>query len=403
MKKNIIIITLAVLFLFQLCSLAQTKDTATIFPKGKVVAANFTGNVWVQPLVPQDSIFNLVAGAVTFSPGARSYWHTHNAGQILLIIDGTGYTQEKGKPIRVIHKGEVVICPPNVEHWHGASPGSSMTQISLNTYADKGVVNWLRPVTDEEYSSPTLPNKSVTMKTILSVITFFMLTGLTTNIQAQSKMNSNQKLDSKQQRIVSISALTATGNMEYLKVELNKGLDAGLTVNEIKEVLVQLYAYCGFPRSLNGIIAFMAVIEDRKAKGINDTEGEGGTIVTDNNKYQTGKKNLQTLTNKEEKSLSGANAFAPAIDTFLKEHLFADIFSRDVLSFQQRELVTVSALAAMTGVASQLQAHIGMGMNTGLTEPQFKEAFEIIDQSVSKKQGDIARETLGKVLVAKKQ
>ncbi|MES2064604.1 MAG: cupin domain-containing protein [Bacteroidota bacterium] len=148
--KNITLI-IAVLFSLVLSSKAQNTTTG-IFTKGKIIPANFTGTVRVQPLVPQDSIFNLVAGSVTFSPGARSYWHTHNAGQILLITDGTGYTQEKGKPIRVIHKGEVITCPPNVEHWHGASAGSSMTHISLNPNADKGVVTWLRPVTDQEYN-----------------------------------------------------------------------------------------------------------------------------------------------------------------------------------------------------------------------------------------------------------
>lgn len=241
------------------------------------------------------------------------------------------------------------------------------------------------------------------MRTILSVVVFIMITGLTNTTQAQNKMNNDHKLNSKQQSIVIISALTATGDIEHLKVELNKGLDAGLTVNEAKEVLVQLYAYCGFPRSLNGIIAFMAVIDERKSKGIHDPEGKTATAITDTDKYQTGKKNLQALTEREEKGLSGANAFAPAIDTFLKKHLFADIFSRDVLTFQQRELITVSALAAMTGVASQLQAHIGMGMNTGLTEVQFIDAFKIIDQTVTKTQGDIARETLAKVIAARKQ
>ncbi|NCD72085.1 cupin domain-containing protein [Mucilaginibacter agri] len=149
--KRIFIITIAFTWFCCLNGQAQT----SIFPQGKLTAANFTGKVWVQPLVPRDSVFNLVAGAVTFSPGARSYWHTHNAGQILMVLDGTGYTQEKGKPIRVIHKGEVITCPPNVEHWHGALPGSSMVQLSLNTYADKGVVKWLRPVTDAEYNGST--------------------------------------------------------------------------------------------------------------------------------------------------------------------------------------------------------------------------------------------------------
>jgi len=216
-------------------------------------------------------------------------------------------------------------------------------------------------------------------------------------------MEENQKLDSKQKSIVCISALTATGDIDQLKAQLNKGLDDGLTVIEIKEVLVQLYAYCGFPRSLNGITAFMAVLDERKAKGIHDLEGKAATPVNDPNKYQTGKKNLQTLTGKEEKTPSGANAFAPAIDKFLKEHLFADIFSRDMLTFQQRELITVAALAAMTGVAPQLQAHIGMAMNTGLNEHQFNDAFQLIDQVVNKTQGDIARTTLEKVIAARKQ
>jgi alkylhydroperoxidase/carboxymuconolactone decarboxylase family protein YurZ len=241
------------------------------------------------------------------------------------------------------------------------------------------------------------------MKSLFSAILILIFTCINTDVKAQHKMSSTQQLDNKQQSIVSISALTAAGDIDQLKVQLSRGLNAGLTVNEIKEVLVQLYAYCGFPRSLNGITAFMAVLEERKGKGITDTQGKTASTVDDHDKYQTGKKNLQTLTGKEEKSLAGANAFAPAIDAFLKEHLFADIFSRDVLTFQQRELVTVSALAAMSGVAPQLQAHIGMAMNTGLTEAQFSETFRIIGQVVNKTQEGIANETLGKVIAAKKQ
>ncbi|KAF2326665.1 cupin domain-containing protein [Flavobacterium ginsenosidimutans] len=147
-----ILLSFIVVLFFQLNSWSQQNHSTTIFTKGKQITANFTGVVWVQQLVAKDSIFNLVAGNVTFEAGARSYWHTHNAGQILLVTDGIGYTQEKGKLIRVFHKGEVIICPPNVEHWHGASPGSSMTHISINPNADKGVVTWLRPVTDQEYN-----------------------------------------------------------------------------------------------------------------------------------------------------------------------------------------------------------------------------------------------------------
>lgn len=153
--KHIFFTVLTIVLFLSLNTKAQTIPADSIYARGKLISANFTGKVWVRPLVAQDTVFDLVAGSVTFAPGARSYWHTHNAGQILLITSGTGYTQEKGKSIRIIHKGDIVICPPNVEHWHGAAPGSYMTQISLNTNAHEGVVNWLRPVTDAEYNGPT--------------------------------------------------------------------------------------------------------------------------------------------------------------------------------------------------------------------------------------------------------
>ncbi|MEN2401089.1 carboxymuconolactone decarboxylase family protein [Flavobacterium sp. MC2016-06] len=212
----------------------------------------------------------------------------------------------------------------------------------------------------------------------------------------------NQTLDVQQQSVVTISALTAVGNIEGLKRQLNIGLEAGLTINEIKEVLVQLYAYCGFPRSLNAINAFMAVLEERKANGINDIQGrETSAIDNTVNKYTAGKQNLQKLTGIEEKELKGANAFAPAIDAFLKEHLFADIFNRDVLTFQQRELTTVAALASITGVEPQLQAHIGMGMNTGLTKTQLVQAFDLIEKHIGTEQALLAKETLSKVIAAR--
>ncbi|WP_281233851.1 carboxymuconolactone decarboxylase family protein [Flavobacterium gelatinilyticum] len=212
----------------------------------------------------------------------------------------------------------------------------------------------------------------------------------------------NKSLNTQEQSIVTISALTAVGDIDHLKVEFKNGLDTGLTTNEIKEILVQLYAYCGFPRSLNGITAFMAVVEERKTKGIQDKEGrEASKIDNTLDKYQSGKQNLQQLTGIEEKQLKGANAFAPAIDTFLKEHLFADIFNRDVLTFEQRELTTIAALASMSGVAPQLQAHMGMGMNTGITETQLLQALDLIEKHIGKQQADTAKEVLTKVIAVK--
>ncbi len=218
-------------------------------------------------------------------------------------------------------------------------------------------------------------------------------------MNAQKNLNTSQSLNVQQQSIVSIAALTAVGDISHLKTQLNAGLDAGLTINEIKEVLVQMYAYCGFPRSLNGINTFMTVLVERKAKGITDIEGKDASPIKDAvNKYDTGKQTLQMLTGVEEKGpKTGANAFAPIIDTFLKEHLFADIFSRDVLTHQQRELATISVLSALEGVAPQLQFHLAVGLNIGLTASQLEQVFSIIETQIGKQQAEIAKNVLSKI------
>ena len=208
-------------------------------------------------------------------------------------------------------------------------------------------------------------------------------------------------LSPKQQSIVTISALTATGNTGTLLKALHKGLDDGLTVNEIKEELVQLYAYCGFPRSLNGLNVFMAVLDERRKKGIRDKLGKAATPVTGSeSKYERGKKVLAVLTGKEEiESKTGYGAFSPEIDVFLKEHLFADIFSRDVLTYSERELTTIAALASMTGLESQLQAHMRIGMNVGFTESQLMQLLSLIESTISPQQADAGRNVLASVLV----
>jgi len=234
---------------------------------------------------------------------------------------------------------------------------------------------------------------------IIKWILLLVLTLSINTMNAQNNINADRSLNPQQKSIVSIAALTAIGDLEHLKTQLNSGLDAGLSINEIKEVLIQLYAYCGFPRSLNGINTFMNVVEERKAKGVTDVAGkEASPIPNTANKYETGKKTLQTLTGQEEKGpKTGANAFAPAIDTFLKEHLFADIFSRDVLTYQQRELATISVLSALEGVAPQLQFHLATGMNIGLTESQLNQVFSIIEIHIGKQQAEIAKNVLLKM------
>jgi len=123
----------------------MSKSTEEIFPKGEKAPADyFAGTAWVKMLVPNNEELHCQIGNVIFEPGARNNWHTHPGGQILIATDGIGYYQEKGKPIQFL---------PDVVHWHGAAADNSFTHIAINTNTQKGIVEWLQRVTDEEYNS----------------------------------------------------------------------------------------------------------------------------------------------------------------------------------------------------------------------------------------------------------
>jgi 4-carboxymuconolactone decarboxylase len=198
--------------------------------------------------------------------------------------------------------------------------------------------------------------------------------------QERATMSSEQALSAKQQSIVPIAATTALGEMSQLHQALDRGLDVGLTVSEAKEILVQLYAYTGFPRSLNALGELMKVLDARKQRGVRDSAGREPTAVP------VGSDVLAVGTANQTKLVGGPVKgplfqFAPAIDDFLKRHLFGDIFGRDNLDWQSRELATVGALAAMPGVESQLLSHVAISMNVGVTAAQLREVAQVLAQA----------------------
>jgi quercetin dioxygenase-like cupin family protein len=151
MRTTLQILALTAAIAFSFPSQAQNGDT--IFPKGELsTAKNHTGNVWLQELNAGDSTFEYGLAVATFDAGAKLDWHIHPAGQILLVLEGTGYYQERGKPIQIVHKGDVIKCLPGVEHWHGATPSTGFTYLAT-TPTQKGKTIWLEPVTDKDYSS----------------------------------------------------------------------------------------------------------------------------------------------------------------------------------------------------------------------------------------------------------
>ena len=127
-------------------------ETNSIFPKGdKLTNGYFTGDAFLKPLLARDKNNDLVIESVSFEPGARTNWHTHPKGQVLIVVEGEGFYQEKGKPAQIIRKGDVVNIPENTEHWHGASARTGLVHIAITHFKEDVNVVWLQPVSEEEY------------------------------------------------------------------------------------------------------------------------------------------------------------------------------------------------------------------------------------------------------------
>ncbi|AXV83136.1 carboxymuconolactone decarboxylase family protein [Ralstonia solanacearum] len=209
-----------------------------------------------------------------------------------------------------------------------------------------------------------------------------------------------ETLSHRQQAIVPIAAFAAGGNIAKLGAALNQGLDAGLTVSDVQEILVQLYAYAGFPRSLNALGELMKVLEARKQRGIQDAPGQAPS-----HPIPTGEALLAAGTVNQTKLAGGPVKgpvfdFAPAIDTYLKTHLFGDIFERDNLDWQSREIATVAMLAALPGTEPQVQAHMRISMNIGITASQLRQLGQVLADRVDGDAARRAREALDRQLAA---
>jgi quercetin dioxygenase-like cupin family protein len=354
---------------------AETEPTQTLYAAGTQATfvgpeKLFTGDVFVEMLFPSNATANFSGAYVTFQPGARTAWHLHPGGQHMIVTDGTALTGTRDGTVLAFHEGETVWCPPDIDHWHGATPDAPMTHLVITGVKDSKNVIWKEKVTDEQYYTGKYQKKGDPMTAI-------------------------ESLTPQQQAIIPIAAFTANGDQEPLKIAVQAGLDAGLTVNEIKEVMVQLYAYAGFPRSLNALATCMTVVNERKAQGIEDETGKEASPLPED-------KSVLELGTEVQTQLAGRPVagplfdFAPVANEYLQAHLFGDIFGRDVLGFQDRELATVAALASMTGVEPQLNAHVGMAANAGVTHQQLVDLVTVLKNKVGEPEGQRAEEAMNK-------
>ena len=353
---------------------------AGALPSGKANPANFTGPARTDGLFTAKNGSNAYGAIVTFEPCSRTDWHSHPMGQTLIIVSGRGYVQRLGGPLHGLRQGDIAWTPADVLHWHGAAPDTAMAHIALSERIDGKPVTWGAAVTDEEYGS----------------------------------MNPNE-MPLKMQKVALIAAFTASGDIDRLKMVLVEGLQAGLTVNQIKEVLIHTSAYAGFPRALNGINAFITVMDEREKQGIKDVHGpEASPIPTGKTKYEYGHDTLAKLRDpsfmpgppgslKRADSGPRYEAFTPAIEVFLKEQLFADIFMRDVLDYGSREVATVGAISNLPGANDQLRSHIGLTMTQGFTEQQMRHLFTVMGTYLGKERGDNALMVLQQAMDAQKK
>ena len=375
MKIKILFIT-AMMAISSIAVYAQSAENfRQPYPLGDKLSPNpnFTGEVWLAPLSEKEEL-NLPMANVTFEPGCRNSWHSHKAGQLLIATAGIGYYQEKGQPARRLFPGDIVEIAPEVEHWHGAAPDSWFAHIAITTNPQENATVWLSTVSNKQYEEA--------------------VNGAETRYS-----EANRVLAEREQAIVTVASYTGKGDLENLKQAFVQALDAGMTVNEINEVVIHAYAYCGFPRSLRAIQTLMQVVEERKADGTTDVIGRGASIITDNrSRYERGCDVLAEISGvPADAPKAGYAIFAPTIERFLKEHLFADLFERDLLTYRERELTTVSVLAGVGGVEPMFGSHAAICMHLGVTPEQLSAMLNIVEMNLGKTYSEPLRKVLNQL------
>ena len=375
-------LAITALLLLSVGAMAQNNPEKTFrqpYPLGEKLSStpNFTGDVWLAPLSEQKEL-HVSMSNVTFEPGCRNSWHSHKAGQILIATAGIGYYQEKGQPARRLFPGDIVEIAPDVVHWHGAASDSWFAHIAITTNPQINAAVWLEPVNDSQYQEATA--------------------------EAENRyVGANNVLTAREQAIVSVASYTGKGDLEHLKPALVVALEADMTINEINEVLIHAYAYCGFPRSLRAIQTFMQVVDERKANGINDIAGREVSEINDNrNRYERGRDILAEISGTSANApKAGYAIFTPAIERFLKEHLFADLFERDLLTYRERELATVSILAGVGGVEPMLRSHAAICLHLGVTAEQLSALLNIVEMNLGTSYSEPLRNILEQIVKQK--
>ena len=237
-------------------------------PSGKGPADWFTGAVRIDPLIEAPDPARLAGASVTFEPGARTAWHTHPLGQVLIVTAGTGRVQRWGDPVAEIHQGDVVWIPPGQKHWHGASPTSAMSHIAIVEALDGKSVDWMEKVSDQQYSAQVRAQASSSTSSVekpsQKAIGDFApkLAELTDNV-LYGDVWERPQLSKRDRSLVTVSALIALNRPDQLRSHFVKARENGVTQDELIETITHLAFYAGWPNAVTAIGVAREVFEKK--------------------------------------------------------------------------------------------------------------------------------------------
>ena len=341
---------------------------------------NFTGSVRVENLFEARDPSHASGGSVTFEPGARTAWHSHPRGQILIVTAGIGRVQRWGDPAEEIRVGDVVRIPAGQKHWHGASPQAAMTHIAISEHRDGTVVEWMEQVSDLQYqaavpaSAPSAEGGGGQSQTaanqapptgkpsgVLQPKVAPGLASLTDDVLFGDVWN-RPDLSPRDRSLVTISVLIATGKSAQLAGHLNRALTNGVQPSEASGVLAHLAIYSGWPNAVSALEIYDQVYTARKIEPttLRSVAPKAPATASDAAHAQTVTKDL--------------GAIAPKFAQLTNDVVFGDLWRRSDLSPRDRSLVTIAALAAM-GDGDQLDGYLRRGLDSGLTRAQIVEAL----------------------------
>lgn len=349
-------------------------------------AQNFTGGARVEMLFEPRDGSHASGGSVTFEPGARTAWHSHPGGQILIITAGIGRVQRWGDPIVEVRAGDVVRIPPGEKHWHGASPHASMTHVAISEPRNGASVHWMEKVSDEQYNRALSgPEEPAAQVPVQPQVRSGQQPPPSTRPQATGRPSGERQqriapglaaltddvlygdvwrrpeLSPRDRSLVTISVLIATGKPAQLAGHLGRALESGVQPSEASGVLAQLAVYCGWPNAVTALEVYDQVYTARKV----DTaalRAAGPRLpapVPDAGRAKALGQELE--------------AVAPKFVQLTNDIVFGDLWRRSDLTPRDRSLVTIAALAA-TGADDQLDFYLRRGLDSGLTPGEIAEA-----------------------------